>query len=148
MAFFLSIAVAIAVVFGGLSWLRLTPREKRQMAAREAARKLDFIAKVRPCGDFAKARHGQATMPFYALVGDFITFRLWRSGDDWVGETHDSASNQAAAELGSWLAEIPVEAEGVESKGGMIGVWWFLENESQLPELKDWLLRCPNGATS
>lgn len=145
MAFVLSLAVAAALIWGGIAWLKPTPREMRQMHAREAAMKQGVSAKLLPCGDFAKSRYGEATLPFYSVQSASPIFRLWRSADQWVAETGDSQSNRLTPKLESWLLEAPENVVGVEGRAKRLGAWWFKEDAEQVASLKAWLADFPEG---
>ena len=145
MSFWIALAVAAALIFSGLSWLRPSPMEKRQMNARQGARKLGLVPQVRPLSEWAKARHDQAMVPFYALAGGVgeAHFSVWLSGQQWVGQADASGSHKAADELADWLARAPENVLGIDANASQIGAWWAHERESELQSLKDWLSSCP-----
>lgn len=145
MSFWIALAVAAALIFSGLSWLRPSPMEKRQMAARQAARKLGLVPSVRSLTEWAKARHDQAMVPFYSLGGGVghEHFSVWLSGQQWVGQGDSPGSHQAAEQMADWLGNAPEHVLGVDANASQIGAWWAHESEQELQTLKDWLQSCP-----
>lgn len=145
MALWISLMVAAAVIFGGLSWLQPSPREKREMECRQAARKMGLIPSVRNVSEWAKPRSSRPMQPFYSLAGGVGEdhFSVWNSADNWVGQGDSPGSHQAAEEMADWLSQAPERVLGVDANASHIGAWWEYETVGQLGELKGWLECCP-----
>lgn len=144
MAIWIALAVAVGLIYGGLTWLKPSPKETREMHARQAARELGLIAKVRALSEWAKPRHTQAMVAFYALPGGVEEhFSIWKSGQEWVGQEASSDNHRASADLHAWLADAPEHVLGVDANASLIGAWWGLERADNVQQLKDWLLACP-----
>ncbi len=145
MALALSLLVAVVLVFSGLSWLKPSPMEKRQMNARQLARKKGLHPSVRPLSTWAKQRADRPMVPFYSLaggIGDQV-FSVWLSGTEWVGQPDVPGSHRAAESLADWLAASPSAVVGVDANPSQIGAWWEHEDETQLDALAAWLKACP-----
>ena len=145
MALWISLAVAAALIFSGLTWLRPSPQEKRQMECRQAARKMGLVPNVRSVSEWAKPRSSRSMQPFYSLAGGVGEhhFSVWKSADDWVGQGDSPGSHRAAEALSEWLSQAPAGVLGVDANASQIGAWWEYEQSSHLDELKGWLQRCP-----
>ncbi|QGG80384.1 hypothetical protein GH975_07295 [Litorivicinus lipolyticus] len=145
MALTLSLLVAVVLIFSGLSWLRPSPMEKRQMQARQAARKIGLHPHVRALSAWAKQRSDRPMLPFYSLAGGVGEqhFSIWLSGAEWVGQPDSPGSHLISESLSGWLSERPDAVIGVEANASQVGVWWQHEDESQLAALAAWLKACP-----
>lgn len=135
--------VGAGLVWGGIAWLKPSPKELGQMKAREKAMQVGLSVKILPCGAFAHTRFGQTTLPFYSIDLSVPHFRLWQSGDQWVAEDEDAPSNQLTPKLERWLALAPEAVVGIESRGQRIGAWWAREKVEGVEAVKRWLADCP-----
>lgn len=144
MAIWIALAVAIGLIYGGLTWLKPSPKETREMHARQAARDAGLVPKVRALSEWAKPRHPQAMVAFYALPGGCSEpFSVWKSGSEWVGQSELSENHRASSTLADWLAQAPDHVLGVDGNNSLIGAWWGFEQAENVQELKDWLQACP-----
>ena len=143
MEFAFWMVLGASLVWGGIAWLKPSPQEMVQMKAREHAMKLGVQVKILPCGDFAQERFERTTLPFYSIEAARPNFGLWLSGEQWVAEHNDVASNQLTPGLESWLAQAPAHVIGVKARGKRIGAWWTRETIDSVDALKSWLEQCP-----
>lgn len=144
MAFAISLLVAGILVFSGLSWLRPSKDEYRRMETRQASRKLGLHPQIKGLNEWAKARSPKTAHPYYAMAQTVDpTFSIWWTGQEWIGQPQPPQSNRCLIQLNDWLGECPSQIIGVDATATQIGVWWPDEIESELNELKSWMLRCP-----
>lgn len=144
MALALSLLVAAVLIFSGLSWLRPSPQERRQMETRQAARKMGLHPHVRAVSEWAKPRSPKPMIPFYTLELPIEpAFSLWRSAHEWVAQPDHPQSNRLIDSLQGWLDACPSEVLGIDGSSKHLGVWWLAEQQDQLETLQQWLKQCP-----